>query len=206
MRRVTAVDIISDFVCPWCYIGKRHLDALRNEAAIETHWHPYLLHPDVPPGGIDRAALVRAKFGGEERAREIGRTVEEAARAAGLFLNLGAVKRIPDSLDAHRLMRWAAGQGVADDLAERLFAAHFVDGLDIGAPETLADLARASGLDRDLVLELLAGDADREVVRAQADHARAIGVSGVPTMVLNRRLALVGAQPVSALRQALAQA
>ena len=203
---MTTVDIISDFVCPWCYIGKRNLDAVRAEAEIETHWHPYLLHPDVPAGGIDRAELIRAKFGSEDRACELGRTVEEAAKAAGLFLDLGAVKRIPDTRDAHRVMRWASGQGAADRLAELLFAAHFVDGRDIGDPATLADLAGQAGLDPALVRELLAGDADREAVQAQADHARAIGVTGVPTMVLNRRLAVVGAQPVAALKKALVQA
>lgn len=203
---MATIDIISDFVCPWCYIGKRHLDALRAEAEIEMHWHPYFLNPDVPPGGVDRAAMMVAKFGSVERARELGRAVEDAARQAGLFLDLGVVKRVPNTADAHRLMRWAAGQGVADALAERLFAAHFADGRDIGDADVLADLAAAAGLDRALVAELLAGDADREVVRTQADHARTIGISGVPTMVFDRRLAVVGAQPVEALRQALVQA
>lgn len=202
---MATIDIISDFVCPWCYIGKRHLDALRAEAEIETHWHPYFLNHDVPPGGVDRAAMMVAKFGTMERARELGRAVEGAARAAGLFLDLGVVKRVPNTADAHRLMRWAAGQGVADALAERLFAAHFVDGRDIGDAGVLADLAEEVGLDRALVAELLAGDADRDAVQAQADHARAIGVTGVPTMVFERRLAVVGAQPVDVLRQALAQ-
>lgn len=203
---MATIDIISDFVCPWCYIGKRHLDALRAEAEIEMHWHPCFLNPDVPPGGVDRAAMMVAKFGSVERARELGRAVEDAARQAGLFLDLGVVKRVPNTADAHRLMRWAAGQGVADALAERLFAAHFADGRDIGDADVLADLAAAAGLDRALVAELLAGDADREVVRTQADHARTIGISGVPTMVFDRRLAVVGAQPVEALRQALVQA
>jgi predicted DsbA family dithiol-disulfide isomerase len=203
---MATIDIISDFICPWCYIGKRHLDALRAEADIETHWHPYFLNPGAPPGGVDRAAIMVAKFGSMERARERGRVVEDAARGAGLFLDLGVVKRVPNTADAHRLMRWAAGQGVADALAERLFAAYFVDGRDIGAADVLADLAADAGLDRALVAGLLAGVADREVVQAQADHARAIGVTGVPTMVFQQRVAVVGAQPVEALRQALVQA
>lgn len=202
---MATIDIISDFVCPWCYIGKRHLDALRTEADVETHWHPYFLNPDVPPGGVDRATMMVAKFGSVERARELGRVVEDAARHAGLFLDLGVVKRVPNTADAHRLMRWAAGQGVADALAENLFAAHFVDGRDIGDATVLADLAGDTGLDRALVAELLAGDADREAVQAQADHARAIGVSGVPTMVFEQRLAVVGAQPAERLREVLAQ-
>ena len=202
---MTTIDIISDFVCPWCYIGKRHLDALRAEADIETRWHPYFLNPDVPPGGVDRAAMMIAKFGSVDRARELGRAVEQAAREAGLYLDLGVVKRVPSTADAHRLMRWAAGQGVADALAEKLFAAHFVDGRDIGAVDVLADLAADAGLDRSLVAELLAGDADRNAVQAQAEHARAIGVGGVPTMIFDRAVAVVGAQPVEALRQVIGQ-
>lgn len=203
---MTTIDIISDFVCPWCYIGKRNLDALRAEAAIETRWHPYLLHPDMPPGGLDRAELIRSKFGSEERAKALGASVEAAAREAGLFITLGKQARIPDTRDAHRLMRWATGQGVADALAEALFAAYFADGRDIGDVEVLADLATSVGLDRAVVVELLAGDADREAVQALADHARAIGVTGVPTMVIDSKLAVVGAQPVEALREAVTQA
>lgn len=203
---MTTIDVISDFVCPWCYIGKRNLDALRGETAIETRWHPYLLHPEMPAGGIDRAELMRRKFGSVERAKELGSAVEQAARDAGLFLALGKAPRVPDTRDAHRLMRWATGQGVADALAEALFAAYFVDGRDIGDPAVLAELGAGVGLDPAVVARLLAGDADREAVQAQADHARAIGVTGVPTMVIDRKLAVVGAQPVDALRQALAQA
>ena len=177
------IDIVSDFVCPWCYVGKRNVDALRGRAEIETRWHPYLLHPDLPPGGIGRAELMRAKFGDETRARELGRAVEDAANAAGLFLRLDAIERIPDTRDAHRVMRWAAGQGVADTLAERLFAAHFVDGRDIGDHDVLAALAGDSGLDTALVRELLAGDADRNAVQAKADRARAGGIGGVPTVI-----------------------
>jgi len=180
---VTRIDIVSDFVCPWCYIGKRQLDALRARVAVETRWHPYLLHPDVPPGGIDRAALMRTKFGDASRARDLGQAVEAAARGAGLYLQLDAVERIPDTRDAHRIMRWAGGQGLADALGELLFAAHFVDGRDIGDHDVLADLAAQAGLDRSLVLELLGGDADRQAVETQADRARASGISGVPTVI-----------------------
>jgi predicted DsbA family dithiol-disulfide isomerase len=192
---MTTIDVISDFVCPWCYIGKRHLAA---------RWHPYFLNPDVPPGGVDRAEMMVAKFGSVERARELGRAVEAAAREAGLFLDLSVVKRVPNTADAHRLMRWASGQGVADALAESLFAAHFADGRDVGDPTVLADLAAAVGLDRALVAELLAGDADRATVTAQAEHARASGVSGVPTMVFEGRVAVVGAQPAEKLRKVVA--
>lgn len=201
---VTRIDVISDFVCPWCYIGKRHLDALRGDTAIATYWHPYFLNPEVPAGGVDRAAMMVAKFGSVERARELGRGVEAAAREAGLFLDLSVVKRVPNTADAHRLMRWASGQGRGDALAEGLFAAHFADGRDIGDAETLADLAAGAGLDRALVAELLAGDADRATVTAQAEHARASGVSGVPTMVFDRRVAVVGAQPAEKLRKVVA--
>lgn len=203
---VMVIDVISDFVCPWCYIGKRNLDALRAEASVETLWHPYMLNPDVPPGGVDRAEMMRAKFGSEERARELGRTVEAAAQEAGLFLQLGKAQRVPNTRDAHRLMRWATGQGVADALAECLFAAHFVDGRDIGDTAVLADIATDVGLDGVLIAELLTSDADAETVQAQADQARTMGISGVPTMVFNRKLAVVGAQPIETLRKAVVKA
>ncbi len=179
------VDIVSDFVCPWCYIGKRNLDALRGEMPVETRWHPYLLHPDMPAGGIERGAFMRAKFGDDsERLRGMSATIEQAAREAGLFIEMGKIARIPDTRDAHRLMRWATGQGVADALAERLFAAHFADGRDIGDRAVLAELAGEVGLDPALVAELLEGDAERAFVDTASDQARAAGINGVPAIML----------------------
>lgn len=196
----------SDFVCPWCWIGKRNLDAFARERPINRTYWPYYLHPDLPNEGVDRTEMIIAKFGSVERARELGRVVEDAARASGLELDLGRVKHVPNTRDAHRLMRWASGQGIADDVAERLFAAHFAEGRNIGDVATLIDIGAAAGLDATLAAELLASDADRIVVDGQAAQAREMGISGVPTMVFDRKVTIVGAQPVEALRAAAARA
>ncbi|MBB4633124.1 DsbA family oxidoreductase [Sphingosinicella soli] len=197
-----AIDVVSDFVCPWCWIGKRHLDTFAAEADVERRWHPYLLHPDIPASGVDRAEFVRAKFGSDERARELGAGVTAAAKGVGLDIDYSRISRIPDTRDAHRLVRWAGGQGRADVVAEGLFRAYFNEGRDIGEAAVLADIGVAAGMDRAILEELLAGDADREVIDAQADRARSMGVSGVPTHIFANKVAVVGAQPVEALRQA----
>lgn len=198
------VDVISDFVCPWCWIGKRNLETFaRNTGTeIERRWHPYLLHPDIPAGGMDRAELVRAKFGDEARARELGENVRAAARSVGLNIDYSRIKRVPDTRDAHRLARWAGGQGRADTVAEGLFSAYFTEGRDIGDREVLADIGAAAGMDRMLIVELLAGDADLDIVSAEADRARSIGVSGVPTYIFDSKVAVVGAQPPDYLKKA----
>jgi predicted DsbA family dithiol-disulfide isomerase len=200
------VDLVSDFVCPWCYIGRHNLAQALNGAPVALRWHPYFLNPNVQPG-TDRNAYMIAKFGSLERARELGRNVEAAAAAAGLPLDLTRVKTMPDTANAHRLMRWAAGAGagVADTVAAGLFAAHFDEGRDIGDVEVLADIAADAGMDRALVVDLLASDADRVVVEDQAERARDAGISGVPSFVLNGKLLVVGAQPAEVLASALAQ-
>ena len=196
------IDVVSDFVCPWCWIGKRHLDTFAGEADIERRWHPYLLHPDMPEGGVDRAEFVRQKFGSDARARELGAGVTAAAKGVGLEIDYSRVQRVPDTRDAHRLVRWAGGQGRADAVAEGLFRAYFSEGRDIGDAAVLADIGAAAGMDRAILEDLLAGDADRDVIEAEAGRARAIGVSGVPTHIFANKVAVVGAQPIEALRQA----
>ncbi|MFD0847806.1 DsbA family oxidoreductase [Sphingosinicella xenopeptidilytica] len=196
------IDVVSDFVCPWCWIGKRHLDTFANEADIERRWHPYLLHPDMPAGGVARADFMRTKFGSDERASELAAGVTAAAKGAGLDIDYSRVERVPDTRDAHRLVRWAGGQGRADAVAEGLFRAYFSEGRDIGDAAVLADIGAAAGMDRVILEALLAGDADRDIVNAQADRARSMGVSGVPTHIFANKVAVVGAQPIEALRQA----
>lgn len=197
------VDVISDFVCPWCWIGKRNLDTLAADVGVERRWHPYLLHPDMPKGGMARDELVRQKFGSEERARDLAAGVVAAAKSVGLDIDYSKIKVTPDTRDAHRLVRWAGGQGRADAVAEALFQAYFSEGRDIGDPGVLADIGEAAGMDRALILELLSGDADAEAVDMEANRARAIGVTGVPTYVFGDSVAVVGAQPPEYLRRAV---
>ena len=156
----------------------------------------------MPKGGVDRREFSRAKFGSDERARELARGVEAAAAEAGLTLDLSRVTRIPDTRDAHRLMRWAQGLGVGDAVGEALFRAHFAEGRDIGDAATLAEIGGAAGMDTALVAELLAGDSERERVESEAQKARDLDISGVPTMVFNGRLSVIGAQSIERLRKA----
>lgn len=201
---VPTIDMVSDFVCPWCYIGMRNLDAALGSGAATWRWHPYFLNPGMP-AGADRNAYLIAKFGSVERARALGKTVEAAAADAGLALDLSRVQHLPDTANAHRLMRWAAGAGVADAVARALFAAHFDAGENIADSEVLVAIADAAGMDGALVRDLLAGDADRALVEDAAERARDAGITGVPSYVLNGKLLVVGAQPPAALASALAQ-
>jgi predicted DsbA family dithiol-disulfide isomerase len=200
------IDVISDFVCPWCWIGKRNMDVLAGEFTIVRRWRPYLLHPAIPRGGLPRDELVRQKFGSEERARDLAAGVAEAGRSAGLDINYALIDTTPDTRDAHRLMRWAGGQARADAVAEGLFRAYFSEGCNIGDAAVLADIGAGAGLDRPLLEDLFAADADRDIIDAQAARARELGVSGVPTYVFADKFALVGAQPVEYLRKAAQKA
>jgi len=205
---MTRLDIFSDPVCPWCYIGKALLDR-----ALEAHpahdfvieWQPFQLNPDLPRGGMDRAAYLEAKFGGKARAAQVYARIEEAAQAAGLVIDFAAMKRMPNTLDAHRLIHWAGPEGRQAAMVAALFAAFFRDGRDIGDAATLADLAAAVGMDPAVVARLLASDADRAEIAARDTHARARGVSAVPTYVIANRHVLSGAQPVALWGQVIAE-
>jgi predicted DsbA family dithiol-disulfide isomerase len=192
------LDIFSDPVCPWCMIGKAHLDrALERRAdhPFRIEWHPFQLAPDMPPGGLDREAHLSAKFGGIDRLRAAEAQVEAQARAAGLEVNLAAQGRSPNTLDAHRLIHWAGIEGRQAAVVAALFRAYFRDGRDIGDREVLADIAETAGMDRAAVARLLASDADADDIAARDADARAKGVRAVPTFLIDRRYAVSGAQP-----------
>lgn len=208
------VDIISDVVCPWCYIGwerfKRGARELEGAVELEVHWLPFELNPDMPEAGMKRSDYIARKFGAE-RAREIHERIAAAAREAGVPIALERIARSPSTLKAHRLLMLADGQGDGRGTAlqERLFADYFVRGRDIGAMDVLADAAASVGLARDDVLAWLAGEEGRAEVRALEDDARRLGVQGVPFFIVDRRVAVSGAQSpalvADALRRALAQ-
>jgi predicted DsbA family dithiol-disulfide isomerase len=193
-----SLDILSDPICPWCYIGwsnlARALEA-RPDHPFAIAWHPFQLNPDMPAGGMDRRAYLEAKFGGKDRAVQAYLPVLDHAEKAGLSLNLDAIPRTPNTLDAHRLIHWAGIEGRQTPVVLALFRAYFIDGRDIGDAETLADIGGAAGLDRAMIATLLAGDADAEDIRARDAHARARGVTGVPTFVIANQHVLTGAQP-----------
>ena len=192
------LEIISDPICPWCYIGHAQLSRAL-EAAPEhpfaLSWHPYMLNPDMPAEGMERGAHLAGKFGGRDAAARVYDRIAEAGRAAGLDLALDAIERTPSTLDAHRLIHWAGLEGRQTPVVSRLFAAYFREGRDIGERVVLLDVAEGVGMDRAVIERLLNGDADREEVRARDAHARERGVTGVPTFVVAGRHAVPGAQP-----------
>ena len=196
-RARLGIEVVHDLVCPWCYLGLRRLmRTLRRRPDLLTDiaWRPFLLNPDMPRAGMPRADYVVRKFGGEERARRLYASITEIGRAEGLQFRFDRIRRTPSSVDAHRLVRWAAGYGRGAEVVEALFAAHFTDGRDIGDSRVLADVAVACGLDGDAARGFLAGDAETDAVHAENLRAHRLGINGVPCFVIGGRHAIAGAQ------------
>jgi predicted DsbA family dithiol-disulfide isomerase len=205
-----AVDVVSDVVCPWCYIGMRRLQAARAtvpELDVEVRWRPFQLDPTIPDGGMDRRQYMLSKFGSEERIRDIHARILPLGEAEGIDFDFDAIKIAPNTLDAHRVIRWAgaAGAAVQNQLVERLFRLNFEQGQNVGDPSVLAAAAADSGMDRAVVETLLPTDADREAVRTEIATAQRMGVTGVPCFLLDGRYAVMGAQDVQTLADALRQ-
>ena len=192
------LDIISDPVCPWCYIGKANLDralSAHPDHPFVIEWHPCQLKPDRPVEGMDRRQYREAKFGGKEKAAAIYARIDEAAQAAGLDINWEKITRTPNTLDAHRLIHWAGIEGRQTAVVSTLFRAYFIEGRDIGDIDVLSDVADSCGLDAAMTRQLLQGDADRDDIGARDRHSREMGVTGVPTFVIASQHAVPGAQP-----------
>ena len=192
------LDILSDPICPWCYIGKAYLDRALEAAGdhpFAIEWHPFQLNPDMPAGGMDRRAYLEAKFGGKEGAVRAYAPVVENAEKAGLKINFEGIARTPNTLDAHRLIHWAGIEQRQTPVVSALFKAYFVDGRDIGDKAVLAEIAGECGLDAAMMATLLEGEADADDIRARDTHARERGVTGVPTFVIANQHVLTGAQP-----------
>ncbi|MEP2782010.1 MAG: DsbA family oxidoreductase [Pseudoruegeria sp.] len=192
------LDIISDPICPWCYIGKTRLE--KALAEYEGHpfaieWHPFQLNPDMPAEGMDRRAYLEAKFGGKEGAVRVYGGIAKEAEASGLAINFEGIQRTPNTIDAHRLIHWAGLEALQNDMVDALFKAYFEDGKDIGDRAVLADLAQSVGLDRKVIARALETDADIEMIRDRDAHSRKMGVTGVPTFVVAQQHVLSGAQP-----------
>ena len=191
------IEIVHDLVCPWCYLGvRRLLRTLRRRPDItfDLMWRPFLLNPDMPRMGMSRPDYVVRKFGGEDRARRLYATISEVGRNEGLQFRFERIRRTPSSVDAHRLVRFAAGYTRADEVVEALFAAHFTDGHDIGDPSVLCAIAAACGLDATEVRRFLASDRETETVHAENLRAHRLGINGVPCFVVDGAHAIAGAQ------------
>ncbi len=207
-EKTVKLDILSDPICPWCYIGKSQLDkALADTPGhpFVIEWHPFQLNPDMPASGMDRRAYLEGKFGGKDGAVKAYAPVVEKAAEAGLDINFEAMQRTPNTLDAHRLIHWAGIEGKQADVVDALFAAYFVEGRDIGDAEVLADIADGIGMDASVVMKLLASDADREDIRARDAHSREMGVNSVPTFIVAGKHAVPGAQPPELWRKVISE-
>ena len=196
--KTVKLDIFSDPVCPWCYIGKTHLD--RALSAVPNHpfvieWHPFQLNPTMPAEGMDRREYLEGKFGGKEAAVRAYTPVVENAKAAGLTINYEDMKRTPNTLDAHRLIHWAGIEGKQNAVMDALFQAYFVDARDIGDADVLSDVADSVGMDAAVVQKLLASDEDRDDIKERDAHSRKMGLSSVPTFIVGGQHAVPGAQP-----------
>ncbi|HET8727917.1 MAG TPA: DsbA family oxidoreductase [Alphaproteobacteria bacterium] len=188
------IDIYFDLVCPWCYIGKRRLEralAAQPDLKPAIRWQPFQLNPGMPRPGMDRATYLAAKFGGPERARQVYAMVADTAARDGLDLKIDRIVRTPNTLDAHRLVRWSSEPSA---MVEAVFKAYFEDGRDIGDIDVLSDIAAAQGFDPEATRAHLLSEADTDDVQAADAEARRMGIQAVPCFVFDRRYALSGAQ------------
>jgi predicted DsbA family dithiol-disulfide isomerase len=209
MASVLPIDVVSDVVCPWCFIGKRRLEkaiALKPDIAVEVRFRPYFLNPWVPRAGISREEYLTTKFGSPERYRSIAQRVAEAAAAEGLTYALDGIKRQPNTLDCHRLIRWASESCNAARMKQRLMELYFSEGGDLTDRDVLVKAASDSGLDADIVRRRLTGDDDVEAVTQEAEWAKDAGIDGVPCFIFDNRFAVQGAQSPEYLAQAMERA
>jgi predicted DsbA family dithiol-disulfide isomerase len=205
---VLTIDIVSDVVCPWCYLGEKRLEAALADAPqpVAVRWRPYQLDPTIPEGGLDRAEYMSKKFGASGRLKAVHDNLTRLGAEVGLPFAFDKIKRSPNTLDAHRVIRWASSAGVQGKVVDRQFKAYFIEGRDIGDRGVLTDIAGECGLDAELVEKLLSEKTDVDLVREEIAQAQAIGVSGVPFFIFAGRIGVPGAQDPSMLISAMAQA
>ena len=195
---LSTLEIVSDVICPWCYIGKRRLarawQQLDAADSIRIQWQPYELNPTMPVRGVDRESYYTRKFGSAAYAAQLIENVTANARADGLEMNYARIATVPNTIAAHRLIWYAERHGCQDRIVDALFAAYFVDGRDVGDLASLVDIAAESGLDKAEADQFLHSDAGQEIVSAKARAAQAEGIHGVPAFRLNGQLLFTGAQ------------
>jgi predicted DsbA family dithiol-disulfide isomerase len=203
------VDVVSDAVCPWCFVGKRRLDAAlagSGDGKVQVRWRPFQLDPTIPAAGLDRKAYMRAKFRDDARLAEIHARLQSLGAELGIKFDFDGIKRAPNTLDAHRLIRWAGESGVQQDVVESLFSAYFERGLDIGDRDVLANIAERCGMSGDEVKRRFAEQSDVAEVTAEIEGVRKAGVNGVPFFIFADRLAVSGAQSAEVLQRAMKEA
>jgi predicted DsbA family dithiol-disulfide isomerase len=200
------IDVVSDVVCPWCFIGKRRLEkalALRPGVAVEVHWRPYFLNDWIPREGMSREQYLTTKFDSPERYKGIAQRVTAAAAEEGLTYASDKMKRQPNTLDCHRLIRWAEGIGKAAEMKQKLMDLYFTQGADLTDRDTLVKAAADVGLDADTVRAALASDQDVTEIEQEAQSAKAAGIEGVPCFIFGGKFAVSGAQSPEYLADAI---
>jgi len=209
MAEPLTIDVVSDVVCPWCFIGKKRLEhalELRPDIRLEVRWHPYFLNDWVPRDGISRDEYLTTKFGSPERYKSIAGRVAQAAKAEGLDYQMDKIARQPNTLDCHRLILWARNTGSAAKMKQRLMELYFTEGADLTDREVLVKAAADCGLDPNLTRDLLASDRDVDRVTQEAEQAKQAGIDGVPCFIFGGVLAVSGAQDPAYLADAMARA
>jgi predicted DsbA family dithiol-disulfide isomerase len=208
MEHIT-IDVVSDVVCPWCYLGKARLELaiaeVQDEVGVDINWRPYRLNPDYPPEGVDQKAALAAKLGGEERVASAHKMLTDLGREVGIAFNFDAIKIGPNTLDAHRLIHWAVTEDreKQDRIVDALFKANFEEGKSVGDHSVLLDIAEKAGLDRTVIAALLASDADGDLIVAEIEAAQKMGVTGVPFFIFDQQYAVSGAQTPDVIASAL---
>jgi len=199
------MDIFSDPVCPWCYIGKRRLQKTLDEMAPaerpQVRWRAFMLNPDMPPDGMERNAYLARKFGSSQRAMELYATIAQAGFEEGILFAFGDIARTPSSMNAHRLIAFAEERGCQTEIVDELFFRYFTQGVDIGDTDALVAIAVASGLEAEEVRAYIDSGADADAVLAEHNLAQRIGINGVPCFILDGRYAVSGAQSPEVLRR-----
>jgi predicted DsbA family dithiol-disulfide isomerase len=208
-QRPVRIDVVSDVVCPWCFIGKRRLEkaiALKPEIAVEVHYRPFFLNDWIPREGISREQYLTTKFGSPERYKGIAQRVVAAAQAEGLRYDPDKISRQPNTTDAHRLIRWADAVGKAPKMKQKLMDLYFTDGADLTDREVLVRAAGEVGLNADDVRRDLATDKDVAEIEREAQAAKEAGIDGVPCFIVGGILAVSGAQAPEYLADAIERA
>lgn len=207
MTQTVKLDIMSDPICPWCFIGKAYLDkalAAHPDHPFVIEWHPFQLNPDMPAEGMDRRAYLEGKFGGKEAAVRAYAPVVDSAQKAGVAIDFEGMKRTPNTINAHRLIHWAGIEGRQTAAVSALFKAYFTDARDIGDADVLADIADSIEMDASVVRRLLTTDEDMQLISERDAHSRSMGINSVPTFIVGGRHAVPGAQPPELWEQVIA--
>ena len=211
MSEKVRIDIVSDVVCPWCYLGKARLEkalSMMDGVNVEVHWRPYMLDPSIPREGVDRKDYMRKKFGEGPQLADAHQRLTSLGSQVGIAYDFDAISVAPNTMNAHRLIRWSdqAGPGIQDKVVTALFKAYFENGYDIGKDEVLIDIAAKSGMDADIVRQLLPSDAEEAGVVGEIAQAKQLGITGVPCFIFNQKFAVSGAQEPENLIEAMWEA